>query len=94
MRTLLRPGRRSLLVKIEGRGGTRFVVRGPSAGKPRVVFDLEAAVRLFENLEQQSGADADSTSSSPTRRQTSWLAPHGFLHGRRAPDQEYRTAAK
>jgi hypothetical protein len=88
MRTLLRPGRRGLLVKIEGHGGTRFLVGDPRAEKPRVVYDLEAAVRLFENLEQQPVADADSNLSASIRKR------HGFLHRRLGPAQERCAAAK
>lgn len=51
MRTLMRPGRRAALVRIEGSGGTRFVVRDRDSRKPNVLFDLGDAVRLFEDLE-------------------------------------------
>lgn len=51
MRTLLRPGRRGLLVKLEGRRGTRFLVAGDGRKQRRVFFTLQDAVRSFEGLE-------------------------------------------
>ena len=51
MRTLMRPGRQSVLVRIEGRGGTRFVVGGPRAKDRAVFFDFDAALHSFEAIE-------------------------------------------
>lgn len=56
MRTLLRPGRTGHLVKIEGRGGTRFLFNDQASRKPRVLFDLDEAMRVFEAAESQVAA--------------------------------------
>jgi len=59
MRTLLRPGRRGSLVKLEGRGGTRLF-SGPERNARRVFFDLEEAVRSFELVELGTEQEVDS----------------------------------
>ena len=51
MRTLLRPGRRGILIKIESRGGARFLVGGPQPKDRRTFFDFEAALQSFEDIE-------------------------------------------
>jgi hypothetical protein len=50
MRTLLRPGKNSVLVKVEERGATSFVIGG-FAGRPRVYLDLGQALTSFAELE-------------------------------------------
>lgn len=52
MRTLLRPGRLGVLVKIDGRGGPRFYVDGPEPADQHTFFELAAAVRQFEGIER------------------------------------------
>jgi len=52
MRTLLRPGRHGLLVRLEGRGGTRFVLANAHRRRRRVFHDLDEAVRSFERVEK------------------------------------------
>ena len=52
MQTLVRPGRRAVLVKIEGRKGTRFMVGAADPAEQEVYFDLGDATRSFENVER------------------------------------------
>ena len=40
MQTLVRPGRRAVLIKIEGRKGVRFMVGGSGPAEQEVYFDL------------------------------------------------------
>jgi hypothetical protein len=58
MRTLLRPGRYGVLVKVEGARGTRFLVRGPEAKDRSVFLDLDIALRSFEQVERGLSASA------------------------------------
>ena len=51
MQTLVRAGRRGVLVKIEGRRGTQFLVSGPEPADRQVFADARAAVRTFEAVE-------------------------------------------
>jgi hypothetical protein len=55
MRTLLRPGRNSVLVKVEERGGTSFVLGGLGVDS-QVYRDLAAALSSFADVE--AGAQA------------------------------------
>ena len=66
MRTLLRPGLRGVLVKVDGRGGPRFLVGGPSKADRRMFFDLSEAERSFVVIEFGRGGDA--TAKAPWRR--------------------------
>jgi hypothetical protein len=52
MRTLLRPGRRGFVVRLDGRGRTEFLVEGTDARDHEVVFELEEALRRFEGVER------------------------------------------
>ena len=53
MRTLVRAGRRGVLVRIEGsRKGTHFLVGGPEPAERETYFDLDAATRSFEAVER------------------------------------------
>jgi hypothetical protein len=55
MRTLVRAGRRGVLVRIEGgRKGTHFLVGGSEPAERETFFDLEAATRSFEAVERGS----------------------------------------
>ena len=51
MRTLLRPGRNGVLVKVEEQGWTSFVLAGPT-DKDHVYLDLTAALTSFEDVER------------------------------------------
>jgi hypothetical protein len=53
-RTLLRPGMKAHLVRVDGRGGPRFYVGGPNDGDRQAFADLRAAVGRFEDLERGS----------------------------------------
>ena len=50
MRTLVRAGRRGVLVRVEEGGWTSFVLGGAD-DNDRVYFDLAAAVTSFEDIE-------------------------------------------
>ena len=65
MRTLLRPGLKGVLVKVDGRGGPRFLVDGPSKGDCRMFFDLSEAERSFAIIE--FGRSSDRVSEFKTR---------------------------
>jgi hypothetical protein len=51
-RTLLRPGKKAHLVRIDGRGGARFYVGGPKEGEHHSFPDLPTALGWFENVER------------------------------------------
>ncbi len=51
MRTLMRPGRRGVLVKIEARGQTRFLVGGEDLSDREIYLDWGAALQSFEAIE-------------------------------------------
>ena len=58
MRTLLRPGLKGALVKIDGRGGPRFFVAGPGDGDRSMFFDVFEAERSFADIENgRAGAE-------------------------------------
>jgi hypothetical protein len=48
----MRPGLNGVLVKVEERGGTRFLVDGADAADRQVYLDWVAAVQSFEDLER------------------------------------------
>jgi hypothetical protein len=52
-RTLLRPGRKAHLIRIDGRGGARFYVGGPKDGERHSFADLRTAVGWFETVERE-----------------------------------------
>ena len=62
MRTLLRPGRRGVLVKVEDRGRACFLVGGPAPKDRQTFFDLDAAVHSFEDLEEGRTAPREAPS--------------------------------
>lgn len=47
----MRPGQKGVLIKIERRGGARFVVRGADSDA-EVYGDLDAALQSFEAIER------------------------------------------
>ena len=51
-RTLLRPGQKAHLVRVDGPGGVRFYVGGPNEGDHQRFADLRAAVGWFEDVER------------------------------------------
>ena len=53
MRTLVRPGKRGVIVKVEGGPkGTHFLVSGPGPTDRQTFFDPDLAARSFEAVEQ------------------------------------------
>jgi hypothetical protein len=82
MRTLLRPGRVGVLVKIDGRGGPRFYVDGPERADQHTFFELAAAERQFEGIEQGQPSRLE-------RRPSLAFLPR--VMGRRAVDGQPRT---
>lgn len=69
MRTLLRPGRKGLVVRLDGRGRTQFLVEGDDPRDHEVVFELDEALRRFEDVERGQRA-----SSRPRHRALAMLA--------------------
>ena len=51
-RTLMRPGVKAHLVRVDGRGGPRFYVGGPNDKDRHAFADLTAAIGWFEDLER------------------------------------------
>jgi hypothetical protein len=52
MRTLVRAGRIGVLVRLESRRGTQFLVAGPEPDDRRLFYDATAAARSFEQVER------------------------------------------
>jgi hypothetical protein len=69
MRTLLRPGRKGFVVKLDGRGRTLFIVEGEDPRDHEVVFELDEALRRFADVERGKRA-----SSRPNRNALAMLA--------------------
>jgi hypothetical protein len=69
MRTLLRPGRRGFVVRLDGRGRTEFLVEGDDPRDHEVVFELDEALRRFADVECGKRA-----SSRPRRAPMAMLA--------------------
>jgi hypothetical protein len=52
MRTLVRPGRKGFIVRLDGRGRTLFLVEGADSRDHEVVFEFDEALRRFADVER------------------------------------------
>jgi hypothetical protein len=52
MRTLVRAGRIGVLIRLEDRRGTHFLVSGPEPDDRQLFYDATAAARSFEQVER------------------------------------------